>query len=154
MKSIKVNKIGSILIGEDSAKELFIMMLEAFMEGERDDDIELDFSSVLTIDPAFFSSLVLLCTESNQFDLDRLSSQVIFSGLYIKDIEHFNYALIPIRQKKQYDPEELKKLLREMHEKRQKEIWGDNPIIRNAFEKVAGAIENAFANVPDVQGKK
>lgn len=151
MKSVKVSQIGSVLIGEDSAKELFISMLESFMEGERDDEIELNFSSVLTIDPGFFTALVLLCTESNQFGLDRLSNQVIFSGLYVKDIEHLHSALLPTRQQKNL--EDLRKSLRTLHEQRQKDVWGNNPAIKQVFEKVSGAIENAFANVPNVSKK-
>lgn len=147
MKKINVSKVGTTLIGDDAAKEVFIALLESYVQGDKDDNIELDFKSVLVIDATFFSALVLLCVESNHFTIDKFRNQLIFSGLFLKDIENLSSAIATLKHTtmyKDFQPEEVKKKLREMHDKRQKELWGNNPIVKEAFDKVSNAIEQAF----------
>ncbi len=150
MKTIQVSLVGSILSGEDLAKDLFIKLLETYLDGDQEDDITLDFTSVLTIDPGFFVGFVLLCGESNVFGLDRLRNQIFFSGLSARDVESLYGALSPTRSQS-VDSQDVVAQLRKLHEQRQKEIWGDSPVMRNAFEQVTKKLEQTLEGLTKVR---
>lgn len=137
-----------MLVGDDLAKDLFCLLLETYCTGDKEEDIELDFSSVLTIDPGFLTAFTLLVLESKQFPKELLLSQVVFSGLFAKDVENLAKALEPL--KTEGNVKDLQSSLRKLHEQRQKEIWGNNPAVKEAFDKISGAIEKAFSSVGKV----
>lgn len=150
MKTIQVSLVGSILSGEDLAKDLFIRVLEAYLDGDQEDDLTLDFNGALTIDPGFFVSFVLLCGESNVFGIEKLRNQMNFSGLCVRDIESLYGALAPTRSIS-VDSKDVVAQLRKLHEQRQKEIWGDNPQMRNAFEQISKKLEQTLEGMTKVR---
>lgn len=131
MKVIDASSVGQFLIGEDKAKDLFIKILELYLE-EKGQDIEIDFRNVLSIDPNFFKLLLFLVCESNHLSMDIWDSHFIFSGLFMKDIESLNAAASPLRS--QADPKNIVQELKKAHEKRQKEIWGNDPNMKKTID--------------------
>lgn len=146
MKISVQKEIGSVLVSKDSAKDLFILVIENHLS-EKEDDIELDFTSVVTIGNDFFPSFVSLCGESEVFGIEKLRDMVMFSGLFVADIENLASALAPIRSDVQLKAEEIRERLRKATSSRKETM---NPGMTEAFEKIAKMVDGALGNI----GKK
>lgn len=151
MKIIDVSNISHVLLNPDAAKELFIQLLEIYLDGDKTEDIELNFKNVLTLSPDFWQAFVLLCIDSSQLTIDKLNSQIIFSGLFVKDITNFSNALDKFKNREEFSKENISRKLWEQYNIRQKEVWGDNPLIKSVVEKTIGAIEQALDKVPEIK---
>jgi len=148
MKKIAVvTEIGYVLITKDTAKDLFILLLEKFLDGDKEENIELDFSNTITIGNDFFVDFISLCSESDVFNVRKLKDQVIFSGLYIRDIEKLNYGLVDFTMS--YKRTEVESKADEVKEKLLKAKMS-SPEFGEAFERITKVLEGALSGL----GKK
>lgn len=93
MKKLNVAEtVGGVLVTEASGRDLFGFLLELYVEGDRDEEIDLNFQDILTLSSFAMKSFVGAAQESNVLPLHRLRQQVYFSGLLINDIETVSSA--------------------------------------------------------------
>jgi len=81
------SKLGGILLTKEKGTDLFIELLETFIEGDRDEDIELDFLDAIVVGPEFIQGFIDSARDSQQFPIYSIQHQVIWSGLCLTDIE-------------------------------------------------------------------
>lgn len=93
MKSIDVAKsVGTMLITADSGRDLFSEVLSLYLE-DTNENIQLDFSDVITISPEFAKELIGNVRASTKFNYDAFKLNVIFNGLSVSEMMVISSAM-------------------------------------------------------------
>lgn len=147
MKKISVQQeISNVLITEDTAKDLFIVVLEKYLTDDKDEDIELDFGSVMTIGNDFFIHFIALCGKSDVFNVKKLKEQIVFSGLRYPDIDRLHFGMLDFTMGPAHK-EEVGQKVDEVRALLSKAKISNNSSIGEAFEKISKALDGTLNNL-------
>ena len=156
MKKLNVSeKVGGWLLNDSSGRDLFGFLLELYLEGDQDDDIDINFKEVMTITQPALEAFVECARVSNVFPLHKVRLQIFFSGLLSNDIITLANALNANKTDQILRKEELNKQVADALA-RLKELKGENgtSIANLNIEKILSKLTDSKIPVPDLSSVK